>query len=132
MKTIVVGYIPTPEGLTALERAISLAKDYRARLVVINTGHHGNFADPSFATAEEIDAIDRQLTDEGLAHEVRQPTGGESAADAILLAARETNADAIVIGIRRRSPVGKLITGSTAQQVLLDAECAVLTVKAPA
>lgn len=130
MKTIVVGYIPSPEGLAALDRSISLAKDYGARLVVINTGHHGNFADPSFATAEEVDTIDHQLTEAGLEHEVRQPTGGESAADAILEAARDTAADVIVIGIRRRSPVGKLITGSTAQQILLDSECAVLTVKA--
>ena len=45
--------------------------------------------------------------------------------------AAETNAELIVIGVRRRTPVGKLILGSQAQRILLDAECPVLAVKAP-
>ena len=43
--------------------------------------------------------------------------------------ATEESADLVVIGIRRRSPVGKLFLGSTSQQVLLDAPCPVLAVK---
>ena len=38
--------------------------------------------------------------------------------------ANETDADLIVIGLRRRTPVGKLILGSNAQRILLDAPCA--------
>ena len=127
---IVVGYIPTPEGGAALDAATSLAREGGSHLTVVNTGRDGNYADPSFATAEDIDTIDLQLGNADIAHEVRQPTAGRSAAEEILAAVTELDADLVVIGVRRRSPVGKLITGSTAQQVLLDAPCAVLAVKA--
>ncbi len=130
MQNIVVGYIPTPQGVAALEAAVDLARLTGGRVTVVNTGHNGNYADPAFATAQDMDTIDLQLANAEIPHEVRQPTEGRSAADEILVVAGEIGADLIVIGVRRRSPVGKLVTGSTAQQILLDAECAVLSVKA--
>jgi nucleotide-binding universal stress UspA family protein len=129
--TVVVGYLPTPEGLAALDHAIDEVTRTGDKLVVVNTGENGNYATPSFATAQDLDAIRAQLSDAGIDHEVLQPTNGLSAADEMLLAAAAHQASRIVIGIRRRSPVGKLFTGSTAQQVLLDADCPVTAVKAP-
>jgi nucleotide-binding universal stress UspA family protein len=128
--TIVVGYIPTPEGIAALEAAKAEALLLRARLVVVNTGDRGNFATHRFATAQDVDAIGAELARAGLDHEVVQPAGGSSAAEELLKVTADEGADLLVIGIRQRTPVGKLILGSTAQQVLLDSPCAVLAVKA--
>ena len=130
LSCIVVGYLPSPEGAAAYERAKEWARACSARLVVVNTGRNGDYSHPNFASAQDVDAIRAELTEAGLEHEVFQPTDGRPAAEAILGAAIAHDADLVVIGLRRRSPVGKLITGSTAQQVLLDAQCPVLTVKA--
>jgi nucleotide-binding universal stress UspA family protein len=129
---IVVGYIPSPEGIAAFERAKDEALMRGARLVVVNSGQTGNFAGPNFATAQDLDAIDAELSDAGIVHDVVQPTTGLAPADEILRVVAREGADLIVIGLRHRSPVGKLLMGSTAQQVLLDAPCAVFAVKAPA
>ena len=128
---IVVGYIPSPEGLAAIDHAITMAKLGDERLVVLNCGTRGNDADPSFAESADWDAVDQKLTSLGLVHEMRQPAQAQTPADEILRAASDIDADLIVIGIRRRSAVGKLIAGSTSQQVLLEADCAVLAVKHP-
>jgi nucleotide-binding universal stress UspA family protein len=129
-RTIVAGYLPTPEGTASLEAAKSQALASGARLVVVNTGRNGDYSHPNFASAQDIDAIDAELTDAGVDHEVQQATDGRSAAEVILAAASTVGAELVVIGLRRRSPVGKLLLGSTAQHVLLDAPCPVLTVKA--
>jgi len=42
--------------------------------------------------------------------------------------AKEINADYIIIGIRQRSKLGKLITGSTGQHTILKSHCPVLTI----
>ncbi len=127
--TIVVGYIPTPEGLTAVEYATRVALEKHTRLVLVNSGVRGNDTDPSFASAEELDALSERLTGMGVEHEVRQPLLAESPADEILNAAAELDTEMIVIGLRRRSLVGKLFLGSTSQQIIIDAECPVVSVK---
>jgi nucleotide-binding universal stress UspA family protein len=127
--TIVVGYLPTPEGSAAVDHALEEAKLTFSRVVVVNTGHYGDFSHPNYATSQDIDALDAQLTTAGIDHEIRRALESTSAAEAILEAAVDSTADLIVIGVRRRSPVGKLFAGSTAQHVLLDADCPVLAVK---
>ena len=71
--TIVVGYIPRPEGLAAVDAAIVEAERRGERLVVVNTGHHGDNTDPSYAAPQDLDALDAQLTARGVEHEIRQP-----------------------------------------------------------
>ena len=63
-------------------------------------------------------------------YELREPDHDSDPADVILDTAREHGAELIVLGIRRRSPVGKIIMASTAQRVLLESPCPVLCVKA--
>ena len=126
---ILVGYIPTPEGLAAVEWAIDYAKTMSGSLTVINTGKNGDYSHPQFASAQDIDALDTQLTEEGIEHEIQRPTDGLPASENILSTASDIDADLIVIGLRKRSPVGKLITGSSAQAILLGADCPVVGVK---
>lgn len=127
---IVVGYVPKPEGQAALQRAIDEALLRNARLVVLNSSKGDAYVDPSFASGQDLEIVKSQLAGAGVEHELRQSVRGKDPADAVVEVAEETGADLIVIGMRRRSPVGKLVMGSTAQRILLDAPCPVLAVKA--
>jgi nucleotide-binding universal stress UspA family protein len=127
---ILVGYTPAPEGVAAFDFAVAHAKLTDAHLTVLNTGKNGDYSDPVFATSEDIDALDAELGTSGLQYEIRRPNDGLSATDSILGIAEETGADLLVIGLRKRSAVGKLITGSTAQAVLLNSPVPVVCVPA--
>lgn len=127
---ILVGYIPTPEGLAAVAWATSHAQLTGGQLTVLNTAKNGDYSDPQFASAQDVDALDTELTEKGIDHEIKRPTDGLPASESLVSTAREIDADLLVIGLRRRSPIGKLITGSSAQAILLDAPCAVVAVKA--
>ena len=83
------------------------------------------------ALDETLSDVHSVLHESGVEHEVRQLVRGVDPADDLIAVADEVDADLIVIGLRRRTPVGKLIMGSNAQQILLDAACPVLAVKAP-
>jgi nucleotide-binding universal stress UspA family protein len=132
MGTIVVGYVPKPEGRAALRRAAEEALLRDARLVVVNSHRGGREFDRDDAVESEsqLEEVRTELTNVGVEHEVRQLVRGMDPAEDLINVATEVGAEFIVIGLRRRSPVGKLILGSNAQRVLLDAPCPVLAVKA--
>ena len=116
---IVVGYSAKPEGRAALQRALSEAKLRGAALVVVDT-----------SPEVETDDLAAELVASGVRYEIRIPADVNDSAEELIRTAETTDADFIVIGLRRRSPVGKLLLGSNAQRVLLDAACPVLAVKA--
>jgi len=76
-----------------------------------------------------VDALSQRLAAAGIAHDIRQLDVNDDPAESIVSSVSNPATDLIVIGLRRRTPVGKLILGSVAQQVLLEAECPVLAVK---
>jgi nucleotide-binding universal stress UspA family protein len=134
MGNVVVGYVPKPEGQAALTSAISEAKVRGAKVVVVNSHRGGQDFDraASHKAESEMDAVKQRLDEAGIEHEVRQLVRGFEPAEDLIGIAEEVSAELIVIGLRRRSPVGKLILGSNAQRILLDAKCPVLAVKADA
>ena len=132
---IVVGYLETPEGMAAVQRAASLAADRGAVLHLIGIVKVPKTDDEASTYSNRREAARRRLVELAAeldlpAFEVHVPAGTERPGAAILAVARSENADLIVIGMRRRSRVGKLVLGSTAQEILLDSECDVLSVKA--
>ena len=79
---------------------------------------------------QDMDAVRARLDEAGVSYDLRQLVRGFEPAEDLISIAEANNAELIVIGLRRRSPVGKLILGSNAQRILLDAHCPVLAVKA--
>ena len=128
--TIVVGYVPTPEGEAALTAAITEAQRREEPLHVLNSSRGDSLADSNFVQESALDDLRKRLADSGVVFEVEQLVRGNEASEELVEAADRVKASLLVIGLRRRTPTGKLITGSQAQRILLDANCPVLAVKA--
>ncbi|MDN5796741.1 MAG: universal stress protein [Intrasporangium sp.] len=127
--TIVIGYIPTKQGEAALTAGIEQARAHGDRVLVVNMARDDKLVDAHRAPSSELDRLDRDLAESGVAHEVRRIEHGTDPAEALIDVAGEVDARLVVIGLRHRTAVGKLLLGSTAQRVLLDAPCPVLAVK---
>jgi nucleotide-binding universal stress UspA family protein len=126
---IVVGYVPTKEGQAALSRAAQEAKLRDTSLVVVNSARGGR----DMSEAEDrlaLEALVADLVAQGIEVDLRSPVRGLEPAEDLIAIAEQIDAEFIVIGLRRRTPVGKLILGSNAQRILLDSPCPVLAVKA--
>ena len=128
MGTVVVGYVAKPEGEAALRSAVAEATLRGASLMVV-CSHRVEEYDAA-AHAQEEAAIRGIVEGSGIEVDIRMMDRGFEPAEDLIGLAEASGAELIVIGLRRRTPVGKLILGSSAQRVLLDAPCPVLAVKA--
>lgn len=130
---VVVGYVPTPEGRAALETARAEARDRQLKLVIVNSHRGGKSFDGNDAIEidEELDRVRAELESDGGEFEILTLIRGNDPTDDLISVAEERGAALIVIGLRRRTPIGKLVLGSNAQRILLESECPVLSVKAP-
>ena len=128
--TVLVGFVPNPLGEAALTAAVAEARRRTESLLVINMSRDDVLVDARRAGAEQLDRVRRDLAGLDLDFEVRQIEHGSDASDVLLDVAEGEDVSAIVIGLRDRSPGGKLLLGSAAQRILLDASCPVLAVKA--
>lgn len=128
---IATGFIQSPEGKAALEVAAAEAEERGATLLVVHSMRGGERDELEQVRAydaafeEATAALDKRNLD----FEVKRYVRGATPAEDLLQCAKDEDVDLLVIGIRRRSPVGKLIMGSNAQDIILQADCPVLCVK---
>jgi len=129
--TVVVGYVPDATGYLAVTEALREALWRKTDVVVVNAVDSVGYIRPTAADELDLDALAARLDAEGVRHSIRHlDIGSGTASDAVLGVAEEVGAELLVVGLHRRSPVGKALLGSNAQQILLNAGCPVLAVRA--
>ena len=128
--TILVAYAPRPEGNAALQKGIELAKQQKVNLLVVNASPGGTDEDAAMADASDIERIEELLASSGVDGEVKQFVRGNDAVTEIEALINTRNIDLVIIGLRRRTAVGKLLLGSVAHDILMSVPCPVLAVKA--
>jgi nucleotide-binding universal stress UspA family protein len=130
--TVLLAYIRTPEGDAALATAVEEARRRGTGAVVVNVTRPAGEVDSPVSAEQNLDAVAALFAEAGVPVEVRQLPAGTDPADGVVAVATETGPDVVVIGLRRRTAVGKLIVGSTSQRILLGVDVPVLAVKAAA
>jgi nucleotide-binding universal stress UspA family protein len=129
--TVVVGYVPDATGYLAVTEAAREARWRETDVVIVNAVESAGYTRPTAADERDLDALAARLDTVGVPHRIRHLNiGSGTASDAVLGVAQEVGAELLVVGIQRRSPVGKALLGSNAQRIILNATCPVLTVRA--
>ena len=127
--TILVAYVDRPEGQAALDKGIEIAVRRNEPLVVINAGPGGRDS-AGIVDGFEGERIGKRLAELPIQAEFKHFVRGRSTIEEIEALVAQLNVSVLIIGLRKRSAVGKLLLGSTAQEILLNVSCPVLAVKA--
>ncbi len=128
---ILVGYDGTNSAKEALNLAKTHAKLFNASVDVVTSMQKG-----TEQQREEIEQAERGLEyakslfeDSDITCHTHLLIRGLSAGEDLVEFAADNQVDEIIVGVKRRSKVGKLLMGSTAQFVILQADCPVVSVK---
>lgn len=129
--TILIGYVPTPRGEAALTAGLEEAGARGDEVVLLNSPRRGQLVDAHLVDeATEAGLVGRARA-LGVALRVDRADHGADLVAAFTAAVESSGARLVVIGVKRRSPVGKLVLGSDAQRLLLDLDVPILAVKPP-
>lgn len=128
---ILVGYKGTNVGKDLLDLAITHAKAFNGEIQIITSMIGGGEANgEKVATAESnLKRAREYVEDHGVKSDTHLLIRGMEAGEDMVQFAKEIKADEIIIGVKSRSKVGKLLFGSVAQFVILNAECPVITLR---
>lgn len=129
--TVVISYSPSPSGEAALTAGLTEARRRQTSAVIVNVAHGEIDNDRKVATPDQLARVQQQATAAGVTASVLQPSDALPHY-ALTRAVREADADLLVIGLRKRSAVGKMVTGSLARQLLMDAPCDIYAVRVDA
>ena len=127
---IVLAYVRSPEGEAALDVAVAEAKYRNTDVLVVSVTSPVSEPASPFSAEQSMDAVAARFAAAGVKAQVRLLPVVADAATAVVDVVRQEAPDLVVIGLRRRTPVGKLLMGSTSQRILLETDCPVLAVKA--
>ena len=129
---ILVGYDGSNAAKDALKLAQKHAKAFGAKIEVVKsvTRHHPLDHRLIQAAEEKLEReIRNQINGDIPSYETRLLVSSQSSGENLIWLAELAKIDEIIIGARKRSKIGKLLMGSTAQYVILNAPCPVITIK---
>ncbi len=128
---ILVGYDGTNSAKEALNLAKAHAKSFAATVDVVTSMQKGTEHErQDIEQAERGLEYAKSIFDENnIACNTHLLIRGLTPGEDIVEFAKENQIDEIIVGVKRRSKVGKILLGSTAQYVILKAHCPVVSVK---
>ena len=127
--TILIGYIPTPPGEAALAAGLAEAARAGDDVVILNSPRRGSYVDVALVDDGSAGGPLARAEEQGVTARLDHAEHGADIVDAFTRLVTENAARLVVIGLRRRSSVGKLVMGSNAQRLLLELDVPVLCVK---
>ena len=128
---LLVSYSGTKESEAALKIARKHAKIFDAKLVVVSSSEGGKGEKPEEINKikQDLESLQKDISEDGIECEVEQLARGLTPGEDIVLFAEENDIEQIYVGIPKKSRTSKLILGSTAQYIILKANCPVTSVK---
>ena len=128
---ILVGYRGKNVGMDLLKEAVKQAKAFGGEVHVITSLMGGEKTEKEkIDEAEENLATAKSFLDsQGVKNDIHLLVRGRTPGEDILLFAKDNGIDEIIIAVKSRSKVGKLLFSSTAQYVILKAECPVISIR---
>ncbi len=128
---ILVGYDGSKVADDVLKLAQKHALAFKAEVYIVTSLEQGpSLKKEDIDKAEsKLEKIRKPFRNDEILCEARTSVSYNSPGEDLVNFANEKDIDEIIIGVRRRSKVGKLVFGSTAQFVILEAPCPVVAVK---